>query len=162
MFKRRLRVLVGMIVLSLGVLVFRAGWLQLVRGDYYAGLSVVPERASRGAWIETVRGTIRDCRGRILAIDRPTFELCAYYRWTRLYDARYWSYQEGQWSALSVERREAKRLGLEEAYRQAEALVGDLSVLCGVERGSSLVRAVGFVVVGDVGHRGRSGGPGAG
>lgn len=138
MFKRRLRVLVGMIVLSLGVLVFRAGWLQLVRGDYYAGLSVVPERASRGAWIETVRGTIRDCRGRILAIDRPTFELCAYYRWTRLYDARYWSYQEGQWSALSVERREAKRLGLEEAYRQAEALVGDLSVLCGVERGEFL------------------------
>lgn len=137
MFKQRLRVLVALVLGSLGVLVFRAGWLQLVRGDYYTALSAPRVRPARGRWIETVRGTIRDHRGRLLGIDRPTFELCAYYRWTRLYDERFWAYQEREWErkGLSAERTERQRVRLEGEYRQSEALLEDLSVLCGVEVG---------------------------
>ena len=88
-FHRRLKILIGFFGLAVAVLIFRLVWLQIWNGaDYAEQARTALDRPGR--MLDTVRGTIYDCRGRVLALDRPTFDLRLHYRFTRLYDDRFW------------------------------------------------------------------------
>lgn len=56
------------------VLVFRYGWLQIVRGDEYAAMALT--LASEEPSVQTPRGRILDRNGRELAISRMAKSLC--------------------------------------------------------------------------------------
>ena len=95
MFKRRLAVFVGLFLCAVAVLAARLSYLQIHQGDYYSKL--VKERLrERPRWLETVRGRIYDCKGRVLADDRPRFDVCMQYDLVRLYDERYWRYRQAK------------------------------------------------------------------
>ena len=79
-------------VLVVGVRLF---YLQIRRGDHYTEM-VREKLRQRPRWVETVRGRIFDCRGRVLAEDRPRFDVCLQYDLVRLYDERFWRYRLAQ------------------------------------------------------------------
>src|SRR4051812_22685572 len=78
MFERRLKIVLFSVVILTMLLVLRALQLQVVQGnDWRAEAS---DSLKKVEWVETVRGTIRDVRGRELAVDRPSLDVCVDYR----------------------------------------------------------------------------------
>ncbi len=78
MFRRRLNTLYLAILGLAMILLVRMGQLQLIDGANYAHQSV--ECLKRRQLTHTHRGTIRDRKGRILAMDRPSLNVCVDYR----------------------------------------------------------------------------------
>src|SRR5687768_12696577 len=78
MFERRLKILLGIILGFTLVLIFRAGWLQVVRAEEYRQKAA--DAGKRISAIETVRGAIKDYRGRTVAEDGPCIDACVDYR----------------------------------------------------------------------------------
>jgi penicillin-binding protein 2 len=137
MFQRRLKFFIIFLSGLVGILIFRLGWLQIVEGQRYQELTQEALELP-GQGIDTVRGTIRDCRGRILAIDLPSYELYLHYKLTRLYDDRFSQYLQLQWEGQAPRtEKEAKKLKetqqeLKEQLEQADAWLVELADICGV------------------------------
>ena len=78
MYKLRIKIFLGLIAAVLLVLVGKMFHLQIIRGHEYRRQA---EEAMRKTKILPVmRGQVTDRRGRILAIDEPSFDLCLDYR----------------------------------------------------------------------------------
>lgn len=99
MFKRRLVILVCLLVLAMGLLGGRLAWLQIVKGPHYHEKTQIALQLEP-RWLKPVRATIYDSRHRELAADRASFELCLHYHLTRLYDERFWDYQQQKYLRL--------------------------------------------------------------
>lgn len=93
MFHQRLRAVSALLFLLLALLIGRLTILQLLHGrDYDAKARELLIR--RPEWLETVRGAIFDRHGRVLAEDQLGFRVSLHYKLLRLYDERFWRYQE--------------------------------------------------------------------
>jgi len=92
MFHHRLSILIYLALAMMLVLALRLAWLQgFCHEDYRR--QVQDDLQRPGRLLENVRGTLYDCRNRVLAIDRPAYDLCLQYQLTQIFDARYWDYQ---------------------------------------------------------------------
>ena len=78
MFERRLKILLGIILGFTLVLILRAGWLQVVRAEEYRQKAA--DAGKRVSAIETIRGAIKDFKGRTVAEDGPCIDACVDYR----------------------------------------------------------------------------------
>ena len=78
MYKRRIKVFLGIVTLVLLGLVGRLVHIQIVRSDYY--LADAEKYLSRIKLVPAIRGKILDRKGRILAVDEPCYDLCLDYR----------------------------------------------------------------------------------
>ena len=87
MFRRRLIFLFLCVIALLGVLAGRLYWLVRIAGvDYDA--AVYESYVLSPKWLDTLRGSIYDRHGRMLAVDQASHDLCFHYRFTRLFDPR--------------------------------------------------------------------------
>ncbi|MBL0922830.1 MAG: hypothetical protein IBJ10_11985, partial [Phycisphaerales bacterium] len=78
MFHRRLALLMSLVVVGMAPLAGQMFRLTVVKGDEHRAAA---ERALvRRKWTPTVRGQILDRKGRILATDRPAFDVAVDYR----------------------------------------------------------------------------------
>jgi len=133
MFERRLKIFIFFWVAAVGLLITRLGYLQIIKGDQYLA-ETTKESPPVKLWIDTVRGSILDCRGRVLAVDEGSFELCLHYKLTCLYDERFWSYhryrrRQGTDSQLPSEDDLIRR------KQMADELLRDIGQICEVETG---------------------------
>jgi cell division protein FtsI/penicillin-binding protein 2 len=78
MFERRLKILLGTLAGFTLLLLFRAGWLQVVQGAEYQKRAA--ETARRSSYLETRRGTLRDFKDRVVAEDAPCIDAAVDYR----------------------------------------------------------------------------------
>ena len=78
MFHRRLLLLLAAIVVPFTVLILQLSRLTLVRGEDLR--EQAEQRLTRKQWTPTVRGRILDRKGRILAIDKPSYSLAVDFR----------------------------------------------------------------------------------
>jgi len=129
MFQRRLLWVTALLLAGMGVLIARLLWLQVIQGQTYVAITQ-REFQPPGSCSETIRGRILDFRGRVLALDRPTFDICLHYELTRLYDKRYITARLA--SQRNATRREKIREDLEKQRGEADELLADLSRLCNV------------------------------
>lgn len=123
MFHRRMLLLGGLSLAALGVLALQASRLTLGRGEELR--SEVEARLLRRVWLPTYRGSILDRKGRVLAKDRPSYDLRVDYRvitgdWARTSAAQAARRSAGhRWLDLSPDEREsliAERLSLYQAH----------------------------------------------
>src|SRR5437667_9413294 len=78
MFERRLKIFLGLMIAVTAGIVLRAGYLQIIGGEYWR--KKAEESSRRSVTIETERGRITDFRGRILAADEPCLDAAVDYR----------------------------------------------------------------------------------
>ena len=78
MFTRRSRILLAALLLFCGVLVARAAQVQVAQHGAWDALA--DEAMRRATYLPTTRGRILDVRGRVLAEDRPSVDVCVDYR----------------------------------------------------------------------------------
>ncbi len=146
MFRRRLvAYLVGVALLS-GVLVVRLLWLQRVAGAYYdervEDSYILPSR-----WLDTLRGSLYDRKGRLLAVDQASHDLCAQFHWCRLFDER----RRSGLVAEYLGERDHRNKTVEDAERYwaeqratARRILTELAVLCDIPE-EQLLTAVGRI-----------------
>lgn len=110
MFHRRMLLLGALSLASLGVLALQASRLTLGRGDELR--REAEARLVRRVWLPTYRGSILDRKGRVLAKDRPSYDLRVDYRvitgdWARTMAVQSARRSVGhRWLDLSPEERE--------------------------------------------------------
>ncbi|NOZ21266.1 MAG: hypothetical protein GXP25_09260 [Planctomycetes bacterium] len=73
-YRLRLRVLFGLISLAFLVLTLRLADLQIRKARFYGGEAV--RRRVKTSLVDTRRGSVYDRYGRILAQDKPSFDVC--------------------------------------------------------------------------------------
>lgn len=78
MFHRRLLLLLGLIVAATVGLALQLSALTIVRADDLR--AAAEAKLESVEWLPTVRGRILDRKGRVLAQDRPSFDLAVHYR----------------------------------------------------------------------------------
>lgn len=78
MFERRLKIFLGLLALFAFVLLLRAGQVQIGQHDQWT--KAAAESMRRTQLIETVRGSILDRTGKVLAVDKPCVDVCVDYR----------------------------------------------------------------------------------
>ena len=83
MYKSRFKIFFGIILVLFFVIFCKLFYVQIIEGGKYSGMS--DSRRVRTVGIDTLRGTIYDRNGSVLAIDKHTFELTVSY--TKLFDA---------------------------------------------------------------------------
>ncbi len=83
MNKKRFKIFFGIILIPFIVIICRLFYLQIIEGGKYSGIS--DSRRIRTIGIDTLRGTIYDRNGLMLATDRHSFELTVSYK--KLYNA---------------------------------------------------------------------------
>ncbi|MCD6395150.1 MAG: hypothetical protein J7M40_16805 [Planctomycetes bacterium] len=88
MYRRRLYFIVFFCVLAAGACIARLVFLQLVEGEQYRQ-EMERMRILPAVRLPTVRGSILDRNGQILAVDQPVFWLHINYRLSRLLDERF-------------------------------------------------------------------------
>jgi len=89
MYKRRLLIFIFICILAGFVCIARLAYLQLgVGGDYRRQIEEM--RILGPMQLPTIRGSIFDRGGRVLAVDKPAFYLCVNYELTRFFDDRFW------------------------------------------------------------------------
>ena len=138
MFERRLGIFLALLLGAMGVLCTRLAWLELFDAERYARMAGSNVRRYRGEWLNTVRGTIYDRAGNVLAGDRPNFDLCLHYKLMRLFDDRYWQYQalsrsEGGEAIDLADARKYLRKEFALGADQVESLLDDIADACSVE-----------------------------
>ena len=79
MFHRRVLLLAAMAVAAFLLLIFRLGWMTLGEQGRQAR-SDAGRRLVRETWLPTVRGTVFDRKGRVLAGDRASYDIAVDYR----------------------------------------------------------------------------------
>ncbi len=78
MYRRRIKIFMALMVVVLAGLIWRLGYLQLVKGEQFreqAALALQTEEL-----LPARRGRILDRNGEILALDQPCFDFCLDYR----------------------------------------------------------------------------------
>ncbi|MBC7772099.1 MAG: hypothetical protein H7210_06375 [Pyrinomonadaceae bacterium] len=113
MFHRRLLLIGGLLALGMIAPVWRLGSWTLVRGDEQ--LAHAEEYLVNWQWLPTRRGRILDRQGRVLAQDRPSYNVAVDYR-----------VMTGQW-AVDQARRRARKLNREEWPKLTRAQRRDLT-----------------------------------
>lgn len=83
MYKKRFNIFFGIILIFFIVIICRLFHLQIIEDGKYSGIS--DSKRIRTIGIDTLRGTIYDRNGLMLATDRPSFELTVSYK--KLYKA---------------------------------------------------------------------------
>jgi penicillin-binding protein 2 len=83
MYKKRFNIFFGIILILFIVTICRLFYIQIIEGGKYSGIS--DSRRIRTIGIDTLRGTIYDRNGLMLATDRHSFELTVSYK--KLYNA---------------------------------------------------------------------------
>jgi len=78
MFERRLKIFLFALSAVILVLMFRCLQLQMVQRRYWS--KEAADALTKIEYTETTRGTIKDCKGRELAVDRPCVDACVDYR----------------------------------------------------------------------------------
>lgn len=78
MFERRLKVVLGALALVTLLLILRAGQVQVVQNDEWTQKAA--ETMKRSQLLDTVRGTIRDRKDRVIASDTACVDVCVDYR----------------------------------------------------------------------------------
>ena len=139
MFHRRLLLLAGMAVIVLLILVFQLGRLTLVQGDDWRDRAEHVLTTQR--LIPTARGSITDARDRVLALDRPSYDVGVRYEvisgeWSyRMARADAWRKNRHLWQELSSEEKD-KLVAVERPRYDAriESLWAALCDLGDVER----------------------------
>ena len=89
MYKRRLLIFIFVCVVACLVCIGRLAYLQLGLGDDYRR-QIEEMRILGPMQLPTIRGSIIDRSGNVLAIDKPAFYLYVNYELTRLLDDRFW------------------------------------------------------------------------
>jgi penicillin-binding protein 2 len=120
MYKRRIKIFLGLIFLVLALLAGRLGYLQIVRGEDYR--FQMEKTLQRVETLPASRGQIVDRNGRILATDQACFDLCMDYG--MIDGSEQWA--TGQMIALArsrgvSHRQEGWRDRIRPAYQQLEA-----------------------------------------
>lgn len=119
MFQRRLLLLAVFVLAGFGLLSVRLAWVTVAKGD--GARAVAEKRLVRETWLPTVRGRILDRQGRVLAQDRPSYDLCVSYEvmtgaWAQQAAERFArAANRDVWGTLD----DAGRAGLVERYRPA-------------------------------------------
>lgn len=137
MFHRRLLGLGVLLVVSMGLPALRLAQLTVVRGEELR--AEAEQRLVRRSWVPTSRGRILDRKGRVLAADRPCYNLAVDYRvisgdWARdQAQARAKRLHAGEWSQLSASGRRELVASYEPAFAaRQERTFEELSSLTGV------------------------------
>ena len=78
MFERRLKIILGLLACFTLMLLFRAGWLQVVQGAEWQRKAA--ETSKRSSWLDTSRGRILDFKGRVIAEDAPCIDAAVDFR----------------------------------------------------------------------------------
>lgn len=119
-FHRRLVLLAGLSVACMGVMAWRLGSLTLAKGG---ALRLEAESAlMRRQWIPAARGRILDRKGRVLAVDRPSFDLAVRYdvitgQWSHARALRWAKRLSGhRWFDLSADERRERVAALEPVF----------------------------------------------
>ncbi|AQT70116.1 Penicillin-binding protein A [Anaerohalosphaera lusitana] len=89
MYKRRLHIFIVLSILVTSAGVARLAFLQIA-AKRQAREEIRLSRILAPIQLPTVRGSILDRNGRILAVDRPAFHVQVNYQLTRLLDERFW------------------------------------------------------------------------
>jgi cell division protein FtsI/penicillin-binding protein 2 len=137
MFHRRLLLLAGLALVGFVVLLAQLGRLSFVMGERYR--DEAEQRLERLAWEPTVRGRILDRTGRVLAQDRPTFDVRIDYSvlsgaWVEVAAVRFArAAHEGAWRELAPEQRDALARGYEPFLKEhVERGLAELALVAGV------------------------------
>ncbi|MBS1259274.1 MAG: Peptidoglycan D,D-transpeptidase MrdA [Candidatus Scalindua arabica] len=77
MYKSRFKIFFGIIIVSFFVILCKLFYVQIIEGGKFSGMS--DSRRIRTVSIDTLRGTIYDRNGSVLAIDKHSFELTVPY-----------------------------------------------------------------------------------
>lgn len=77
MHQNRIKILAGIIIALLSLLVFRLGYVQLIEGSKYSGIS--DKHRIKKKPLEALRGGIFDCNGSVLATNRHSFNISVKY-----------------------------------------------------------------------------------
>lgn len=139
MFQRRLLLLLAGVIAGVSVLTLQAARVTIVEGSEW--LDTAEGTLVESEWTPTSRGRILDRKGRVLAQDRPSFDVMVDYRlitgeWAEL-EARAMARRENRadWPKLSAVERAALVDRYAVLYReQLESLWADLSDATGVAR----------------------------
>jgi len=89
MYKRRLLIFIFGGVLACLVCIGRLAYLQLGLGDDYRS-QIEKMRVLGPMQLPTIRGSIFDRNGKVLAVDKPAFYLYVNYELTKFMDDRFW------------------------------------------------------------------------
>ncbi|MGR3292861.1 MAG: penicillin-binding protein 2 [Candidatus Scalindua sp.] len=84
MLKKRFKILFGTISILFFVIFCKLFYIQIIQGGKYSGIS--NNKRIRTVDIDTLRGTIYDRNGSVLAVDKHSFELTVMYE--KLFDTR--------------------------------------------------------------------------
>ncbi|MCC6659420.1 MAG: hypothetical protein IT437_00905 [Phycisphaerales bacterium] len=136
MFHRRLLLLAGVFATVLFVMFLQLGRLQLAQGAEHRAMA--ESRLESLTWVQTTRGRILDRKGRVLAQDRPSFDLTVDYRvlsgaWSvkqsgaaaRLLEPAAWAAADKPGRELLIDRyRPIFDAHVERAWREIAAAVG--------------------------------------
>src|SRR5687768_14324847 len=72
-FKKRYKWMALVAVLAFGVLFFRAFQLQILENDHFA--AIARENITKTITLPATRGIVRDTRGRVVATNRPAYDV---------------------------------------------------------------------------------------
>ncbi|MHC4687187.1 MAG: penicillin-binding transpeptidase domain-containing protein [Planctomycetota bacterium] len=122
MFNKRLKIFVLLIALVLLVFLLRLGQMQLQKDSYYQDkIAELKLRKGRHRQFKTVRGTIFDRNGEVLAGDEPKFQLCINYELSCFWDQRV-----RRAKLLRVAEKANAGVTLSDVQKELEAGIGDL------------------------------------
>lgn len=151
MFHRRLLLLWGLVLGAFLLLVIRLGWMTLGDNGQQARVDAA-KRLVRETWLPTVRGTIFDRKGRVLAGDQASYDIAVDYRvlngqWVyqdrhgtlhgvdiRVYARRLAkAYNKEQWDLFDEQQKQVLIDEFEQALRdRVDAMYGMISSKTGV------------------------------
>lgn len=139
MFHRRLALMAVLLVVPFALLSGRLGWVTLVKGA--EARSQAEQRLVRQTWLPTVRGRVLDRKGRVLAQDRPSYDIMVSYEvisgdWAVRSAERFARRAHRDvWATLDAEARAALVAEYRPAYeRRVEQMWGLVSQGAGVTR----------------------------
>ena len=78
LYQRRIKIILGIIITLFFVLILRLGYIQIIEGEKYSGIS--DKRRIRKRPIKAFRGKILDRNGEIFADNRHSFDIVAPYK----------------------------------------------------------------------------------
>lgn len=121
--------LLALVLIGATVLLARAAWVQIVQRNHWTEIATAD--LERKTWFPAPRGRILDCKGRVLAEDVPTFDVCVDFRAIDLEPDPQWLYSQayrrarasGEWPELS---KSARRELIEQMKQQVR---GDLETM---------------------------------
>jgi penicillin-binding protein 2 len=139
MFQRRLLLLAALGVVGMATPLLQMARLSVVKADDLRAQA--EKRLVSEQWLETTRGRILDRKGRVLAMDRPCFDVSVDYPVI----TGQWAYAQGakrarrqhrsEWAQLSPDQRDALIREAQAAFdAQLEAMWARFTSLAGVSR----------------------------